>query len=125
MRFSIVRTLVSLNLFAATFGSPAPDSKHQLNTVEDVLLETKGVPKNVGARAGATNSEAVSGSNTVFNDMEVPPMKELNGDDLEKDIGKGYWYNDVARTNLRLELANVGSAGSSNTILLIVITAKQ
>ncbi|KAL8832043.1 MAG: hypothetical protein Q9170_005040 [Blastenia crenularia] len=92
MRSPIIQILLSLNLIAASFASPAPDSKHQLNTVEDVLSETKGGPMDAGAKAGATNSEAVSGLNTLFNEMEVPPMKELNGDDLAKDIGKGYWF---------------------------------
>ncbi|KAL8928789.1 MAG: hypothetical protein Q9208_001567 [Pyrenodesmia sp. 3 TL-2023] len=92
MRSSIVRTLFSLGFLASTLASPASDSKHQLNTVEDVLSEPKGGAVDAGAKAGATNSEAVSVTNTIFNDQEVPPMKELNGDDLDKDTKKGYWF---------------------------------
>ncbi|KAI4187336.1 MAG: hypothetical protein L6R41_002878 [Letrouitia leprolyta] len=92
MHSIVIRTLVCLGLFATITASSAPDSKHQLNTVEDVLSETKRGPMDAGAKAGATNSEAVSAKDTTFNEMEVPPMKELNGDDLEKDIGKGYWF---------------------------------
>ena len=51
-----------------------------------------------GAKAGATNSEAVSESNTIFNDMEVPPMKELTGESFNKDTGKGYWYKPTSTT---------------------------
>ncbi|KAL9603941.1 MAG: hypothetical protein Q9219_000879 [cf. Caloplaca sp. 3 TL-2023] len=91
MRSLIIRTLLSLSLLVTTFAS-SPDNKHQQNTVEDVLSETKGGPVDAGAKAGATNSEAVSESNTIFNDISVPPMRELNGDDLDKDIGKGYWF---------------------------------
>ena len=91
MRSFLVSALLVLSLFAPTFASP--DSKHQLNTVEDVLSETKGGSLDAGAKAGATNSEAVSNSNTVFNGQEVPPMKELNGDDFDKDTSKGYWYD--------------------------------
>ncbi|KAL8913068.1 MAG: hypothetical protein Q9171_002048 [Xanthocarpia ochracea] len=90
MRSFTVPALLVLSLLAPTFASP--DSKHQLNTVEDVLSETKGGSLDAGAKAGATNSEAVSNSNTVFNGQEVPPMKELNGDDFDKDTSKGYWF---------------------------------
>lgn len=103
MRSSIVRIVFSLSLLASTFASQAPDSKHQLNTVEDVLSETKGGPVDAGAKAGATNSEAVSESNSVFNDQEVPPMKELNGDNFEKDTKKGYWYGKVTESRRRTE----------------------
>ncbi|KAL8730178.1 MAG: hypothetical protein Q9166_004261 [cf. Caloplaca sp. 2 TL-2023] len=85
MRSTIFRALLFLSVFATTIASPAGDNKHQLNTVEDVLSETKGGPTDAGARAGATNSEAVSNTNTIFNGQEVPPMKELNGDDFDKD----------------------------------------
>ncbi|KAL8691423.1 MAG: hypothetical protein Q9224_004181 [Gallowayella concinna] len=92
MRLMIVRSLLSLILFTSTIASPPGDKKHQLNTVEDVLSEAKGGPIDAGAKAGATNSEAVSDTNTVFNGQEVPPMKELNGDDFNKDTSKGYWF---------------------------------
>ena len=63
-----------------------------------------------GAKAGATNSEAVSETNSVFNDIEVPPMKELNGAEMEKDISKGYWYVDCHPRNAtrrdNLDLSN-------------------
>ncbi|KAI4174599.1 MAG: hypothetical protein LQ343_002172 [Gyalolechia ehrenbergii] len=110
MRSSMIRTLVSLGLLATIVASSAPDSKHQLNTVEDVLSETKGGPMDAGAKAGATNSEAVSRTDTVFNEMEVPPMKELNGDELEKDIGKGYWYEVATLVDLHKKLADMEGA---------------
>ncbi|KAL8948329.1 MAG: hypothetical protein Q9222_005476 [Ikaeria aurantiellina] len=92
MRFWAVLAFLSLNALTLSTASPDPESKHQLNTVEDVLSETKGGPADAGAKAGATNSEAVSDTNTIFNDMEVPPMRELNGDDFDKDTSKGYWF---------------------------------
>lgn len=102
MRSSIIRALFSLGFLASTLASPASDSKHQLNTVEDVLSEPKGGSVDAGAKAGATNSEAVSDTNTIFNDQEVPPMKELNGDDLEKDTKKGYWYGSMMASAVHL-----------------------
>ncbi|KAL8998653.1 MAG: hypothetical protein Q9169_002313 [Polycauliona sp. 2 TL-2023] len=90
MRLSIVRLLLSLSLLAPTLA--LEDTKLEKSTVEDVLSESKGGPADAGAKAGATNSEAVSDSNTIFNGDEVPPMKELNGDDFDKDTSKGYWF---------------------------------
>lgn len=94
MRLSQIRAFLSLFVFASNCAAAATDKQHQLNTVEDVLSESKGGPMDAGAKAGATNSEAVSDKNTVFNEIEVPPMKELTGPDLEKDISKGYWYDN-------------------------------
>ena len=45
-----------------------------------------------GPKAGATNSEAVSGTATKFNDIEVPPMKELTGEKFDEDTKNGYWF---------------------------------
>ncbi|KAI4192768.1 MAG: hypothetical protein LQ350_008565, partial [Teloschistes chrysophthalmus] len=70
MRLAKIRGFLSLVVFASTHASAATDKQHQLNTVEDVLSESKGGPMDAGAKAGATNSEAVSDQNTVFNDME-------------------------------------------------------
>lgn len=29
---------------------------------------------------------------TTFNGVEVPPLKELNGEDFNKEIKNGFWY---------------------------------
>ena len=81
----------SLLLLALIAPASAQEKQHKL-TVEDVLSETKGGPKDAGAAAGATNSEAISDEWTTFNSIKVPPMKELNGDDFDKDVKDGYWY---------------------------------
>ena len=88
-----MRSIFSTAFVALAFLSPAltQDSQHKLSTVDDVLSETKGGPKDAGAAAGATNSEAISGESTTFNGIKVPPMKELNGDDFDKDTKDGYW----------------------------------
>ena len=88
MRSLIGKFLVSLALLSPV---SAQDSQHKLSTVDDVLSETRGDPKNAGAAAGATNGEAISDESTKFNGMKVPPMKELNGDDFDKDTKDGYW----------------------------------
>lgn len=89
MRSFVSRALLVLALFSPAY---AQDSQHKLDTVEDVLSETKGGPKDAGAAAGSTNSEAVSDESTTFNGVKVPPMKELNGDDFDEDVKDGYWF---------------------------------
>ena len=88
MRSLIYKTLVTLALLPPI---PAQDSQHKLSTVDDVLSETKGGPKDTRAAAGATNSEAISDKSTKFNGMKVHHMKELNGGDFNKDTKDGYW----------------------------------
>lgn len=88
MRSIISRTLTALALISSAL---AQDSQHKLSTVDDVLSETKGRPKDAGAAAGATNSEAISDESTTFNGIKVLPMKELNGDGFDKDTKDGYW----------------------------------
>ncbi|KAI4236927.1 MAG: hypothetical protein LQ349_002225 [Xanthoria aureola] len=89
MRVFLARAILAWSILAPTLASP--DSKLEKSTVEEVLSETKGGPVDAGAKAGATNSEAVSDKNSIFNGQEVPPLKELNGDDFDKDTSKGYW----------------------------------
>ena len=92
-----MRSFISTALFSLILLSPpvtaAQDAQHQLNTVEDVLSEPNGKLVDTEATAGALNSEALPASSTVFNGIEVPPMKELNGKDFEKETKDGYWYD--------------------------------
>ena len=98
MRSYILRSLVPFILLSRVLAEAAAiDTQHQLNTVEDVLAEPKPVgqetkPIENGPKAGATNSEAVSTKPTKFNGIEVPPMKELTGDDFDKETKNGYWF---------------------------------
>lgn len=91
MRALITGAITFLSILSRSLASPSPETHHLLNTVEDVLSETKDVPTNAGAKAGATNSEAISENDTQFNGLSVPPMRELDGDDFDKDTSKGYW----------------------------------
>ena len=102
MHFLIPRAVISLLLLSSVQATTAGDTQHQLNTVEDVLSEIKPAPVEAGAAAGATNSEAVSSDSTLFNNIEVPPMKEINGEKFEEEIKNGYWY-DFAMATLNLE----------------------
>ncbi len=92
MRSFIPRAFLALLLLSPSLATPAEDTQHQLNTVEDVLSENKAAPVDAGAAAGATNSEAFSGDSTLFNGIEVPPMKEINGEKFDEETKNGYWY---------------------------------
>ena len=89
-------SLISGVLISVVLLSPpcpaAGDAQHQLNTVEDVLSEPNGGLVESSAAAGTSNSEALLASSTYFNGVEVPPMKELNGTDFDKETKDGYWY---------------------------------
>ena len=117
MRSLLSRVLVSLVLLTPVLAEAAAvDNQHQLNTVKDALAESKAKVEDAkvaddpkpkveevakveeakkiedGPRAGATNSEAVSGAPTKFNGIEVPPMKELSGENFDKETKNGYWF---------------------------------
>lgn len=117
MRSLISRLLISLVLLTPVLAEAAAvDTEHKLSTVEDALVEQKAnvedskvvddpKPKleeskrleeaaavEDGPKAQATNSEAVSDTPTKFNGMEVPPMKELSGENFDKETKNGYWF---------------------------------
>lgn len=62
----------------------------EVNLPKEKIEEAKLVED--GPKAGATNSEAVSGTATKFNDIEVPPMRELAGERFDEDTKNGYWF---------------------------------
>ena len=62
----------------------------EVNLPKEKIEEAKLVED--GPKAGATNSEAISGTSTKFNDIEVPPMKELTGEGFDEDTKNGYWF---------------------------------
>lgn len=95
MRPFIPRAFLSLLLLSSCLATAASDTQHKLNTVEDVLSETKATSVDAGAAAGATNSEALSGDSTLFNGIEVPPMKEINGEKFDEETKNGYWYANM------------------------------
>lgn len=106
---SIIQTALFIFVLLSTLAAPYADSKLQPQPVEDILGIQTAAPEPVdaGAAAGATNSEAISEAPTTFNAIEVPPMKELDGDKFDEDVKDGYWY--ICPTTF--ELALYGSQG--------------
>ena len=93
MRSITSLALITFALLSSTISAAAVDAQHKLNTIEDALAEPKvEVPTEDGPKAGATNSEAISSTNTKFNGMEVPPMKEITGEGMDQEIKNGYWF---------------------------------
>ena len=95
MRSSTSTCILALiaSLLLSLVSAVAVDAQHKLNTVEESLQEPKvKAPEGDGPQAGATNSEAISSTNSKFNGMEVPPMKELTGEGLQTEIKNGYWF---------------------------------
>ena len=98
MRSLLSRALLAFALLAPAFAKPAAvNTQHQLNSVDDALKEPAHAVSDHGIldgpAAGSTNSEALPDSNnTIFNGMEVPPMKELTGEGIEAEIKNGYWF---------------------------------
>lgn len=84
---SISRAFVFSALLSFAYGI-IQDSQHKLSTVEDVLSEPNGGLVDGGSSA---NPEALSEISTVFNGINVPPMKELSGPDFDREIKEGYW----------------------------------
>lgn len=60
--------------------------------VGQTLSIQKPSPPNQGGDAGARDGEDGSIQSTVFNGAIVPPMKELNGEQFDKEIKDGYWF---------------------------------
>lgn len=89
---SLISQAITFLVAASTTARGAKDTQHKMNTLEDVLSEPSDGLVKTGAAAGSINSEALSGSPTIFNGIEVPPMKELTGEGFDKETKDGYWY---------------------------------
>ena len=66
-----------------------------LSCVVGVTSGTQHEPSDIvgdGASTGSTSGEAHPDSPTVFNGIEVPPMKILAGEAFDAEIRDGYWY---------------------------------
>ena len=88
MKVRLLQALLSFSLLSSSLS----ETQHKLNTVEDALAEGADGSGNAGAAAGATNSEAISDTPTIFNGAKVPPMKELTGRTFDDEVKHGYWY---------------------------------
>lgn len=92
MRSFISTFLISIVLLSPPI-SAAQDAQINLSPAKVPKPEPNGVMLEELGTTEVANSEAPLPPPTVFNGIEVPPMKELNGTDFERDIKDGYWYD--------------------------------
>jgi protein disulfide-isomerase len=67
------------------FISPILCAPPVVNRAEPVSIQT------AAAEAPVANGIPDDIKSTVFNGVEVPPMKELSGDQFDTEIKDGYW----------------------------------
>lgn len=94
--------LVALSLISHTFAASPVEAGRLENPVGALAVpraDTKGPasPATDPVVAGKTDDAPVtdggnSAKGTVFNGHRVPPLTELSGETIDKDIAKGYWY---------------------------------
>ena len=82
MRYSILRLLAFLPLAHFSVEAPPPKDTHPATVEEDVL----------GQRSAGEDTVAAVDGSTRFNNMVVPPMKELTGEHFEDETKEGYWF---------------------------------
>lgn len=79
MRSSLARPVSILLFWGLTFGAVFAKA-------ESSGSQSPAVPE----------SQVDSGPKfTTFNGIEVPPMKELNGEQFQQEVKDGYWYDDI------------------------------
>lgn len=91
MQSSMLRSCAYLFLLSCIVGVTS-GAQHEPSTIEDVLTETGSGTVDAGAGSGTTSGEAQPGSPTIFNGIEVPPMKDLTGEAFDAETKDGYWY---------------------------------
>lgn len=89
MQSLILRSCAYLFLLSCIVGVTSR-TQYEPNTVEDVLAEPSSGTI-IDAGAGSGSSDAQPGSPTIFNGIEVPPMKDLAGETFDAETKDGYW----------------------------------
>ena len=135
MRALLSSVLLSLVFASQSLTTPSPEAPQLAKLEDEVLAIQNKAPVDAGAAAGATNSEAVSQLPTVFNGIEVPPMKELTGEGFVEEVKDGYWYGRSSHSTRCLtqaihcqiltSFANASPPGLLNTIHPFAVTVLQ
>ncbi|MCJ1397264.1 hypothetical protein MMC11_000456 [Xylographa trunciseda] len=92
MRTLISRLLFAFALVSPGFSSPSPETAHLADLEEDVLGTYKSPSTIVEDTLTAIKEDDISNGSTVFNGMDVPPMKDLSGEIFDEEIKDGYWF---------------------------------
>lgn len=91
MRSTIARLCLALALVSPALSTPSPETAHLADLEEDVLGTTRKSSTLVEDAAETKNGDALLDASTLFNDMTVPPMKDLSGEAFKEEAKDGYW----------------------------------
>ncbi|MCJ1393692.1 hypothetical protein MMC18_006568 [Xylographa bjoerkii] len=92
MRSSISRLLFAFALASFALSSPSPETAHLADLEEDVLGTYTSPLTAVDETLTANGGDDLSNGSTLFNGMDVPPMKNLSGETFDEEIKDGYWF---------------------------------
>ena len=91
MRSFASRLFLAFALWCPAFSSSSPETARLADLEEDVLGTYKSPSTAVEEPLTATEGEETSNGSTIFNGMDVPPMKDLGGETFDEEIQDGYW----------------------------------
>lgn len=94
MRSLIPGLLLLLFSPAFTFAAapPSPEAEAKIARLEDEFMKSGPAPSPSEAKAASDPDEEEEEDLTVFNGIEVPPMKELEGHKWDEQTKEGYWF---------------------------------
>ncbi|KAI9784066.1 MAG: hypothetical protein M1835_003657 [Candelina submexicana] len=116
MHLARLSTLLSLLLFSTVY---ARNSEAAAPAADTLTIQTASPEQ----PASASNSEDVAVKSTVFNGVEVPPMKELNGTTFDEDIKDGYCQRPNMADTLRV-LLRMSTTSRIHPKLIVSQTSK-
>ncbi|KAI9821307.1 MAG: hypothetical protein M1827_004043 [Pycnora praestabilis] len=88
MRSLLPASLLSLLLLSSAIAAPPPEAADTVSPTADTLTIQTSAP--IDPPIASLDVDSTPG--TVFNGVQVPPFKELSGDNFDDDIKDGYWF---------------------------------
>ena len=93
MKSTILLAMLASILAVPGFAAPPAEQAGSAISVEEALGAT--APEMAGTQVGSTSELSDSSSlddYTTFNGIQVPPLKEIEGDSFAETIKDGYWF---------------------------------
>jgi protein disulfide-isomerase len=82
MRFSLSKTLLSLALLTPALAQDATIDKAVENAAPDTL----------SIQTAPAEAAIADDDSTIFNNIKVPPLREINGENFNDEVKSGYWF---------------------------------